>query len=315
MIDKPELSFFGMGEGDPSNIGQGPSKPVHPSHASTKALMHHLLDYVRDWWLKPSEEEKNDKTRSFSPMLIAVCANGDIVPIVAVMAFDEDQKEEFALNMRKKFQVWNVQRYAFISEAWVATYNGKDTRIPRKGGIPEHMRPVNRHDRKEVMSLAVVGKDEETEFYALELVRDWDTGLVTGLTPFDAGITGVKKGKGLQMSGRFMDLLKPPPYEGNPAMNPENMQQISMLSIILDMPEFMRERYEKFGQDFDGLQAKGRDIKARMEAAYKKLAKAPEPEWDSLCKVLEAIMGEAGEYGRQMLTDIEERQARERPAN
>lgn len=307
MGDK-QMGIISMGGGDASSIGQGPAQPIPATHASNTALLEHTKRYVEQFWFEAGEDERNDKNRTFSPMVIAVCANGDIVPIMAAMAFDEDEKEEFALTMRKLFQVWNVQRYAFISEAWVAVYEGKDPR-DKDGSLPESLRPVNREDRKEVMTINIAGKNEENEFDALEMVRDWNTGLVTGLISFE---TSFGDKSGIKMTGRFMKLLEPPPFEGNPAHNPENQTQIEMLSVILEAPEFMRERYEKFGQDFEGVRAKGTAIKKRLKIAYDDLSKAPEPEWEGLCAALNVVLDEARVYAQQMLSDIDERRAGER---
>jgi hypothetical protein len=308
-----KMEMHSVGEGDSSQIGKGPAKPVDPSHASTKALVRHLRRYAKDWWLKAPDDERNDKSRSFAPMIIAVCANGDLVPVVAAMAFDEDEKEHFALHMRKMFQEWNVVRYAFMSEAWVATYEGPDPRVD--GGLPEHLKPANRHDRKEVITICAASKNEESDFYALEMIRDWNTGLVVDLVPLDTGMRGVPKGRGLKMSGRFMELLEPPPYVGNPALDPENVSQFAMLSVILEAPEFMRDRYEKFGQDFEQVKATGLEIKQRLQTAVDNLENAPEPEWKSRIAELTPVYQEAMEYAKKMLTDINERKARENPGH
>ena len=156
---------------DVMQIGKGPRKPLAKDYSSVENLAAHMVQYLREWWAEPEQTVESE----FQPMLIAVCKNGDIVPIVVSSDFDADGKDAFADQCRTMFELWDVERYVFTSEAWMAP-----GRIGASEGLPRNEMPSQREDRMEVVIVTAVER-ERSIFICLEMVRDWITGKITDL--------------------------------------------------------------------------------------------------------------------------------------
>ena len=168
---------------DFNKIGKGPSKEVPEEFRSAQSLHDHLVATHREFYAN------GDKDAMLQPMLMVVCGNGDIVPIMTEFA-DEDGKEKFSALMRKAFRAWNVTRYAFVSESWMATYDDRSL----SGGMPSQ-----REDRKEIVVTFAMERNGESVMSVLELIRDWNTGKVSDLREID--------GFDAAPSGRFAELF------------------------------------------------------------------------------------------------------------
>ncbi|RYD68574.1 MAG: hypothetical protein EOP83_00575 [Verrucomicrobiaceae bacterium] len=240
-----------------SKIGQGPAREIIADFASTDAVVQHLVQHARTYWLDASDEDKAEEGRSFAPMILAICQNGDVVPVVVGGGFDDEEKDAFVSAMREQFQKWGVVRYGFMSEAWVATYDkGEDASL----------RPAERMNRVEVMTICAADKDGNTSFTALEMVRD-ATARVVDL-PVYQPLAG-NKSAGSQFGGRFTTLLQEVPDEDDNEQN--NAAVLARLQMILNIPDAMEEI---LGDDFEALQAEGRAIWGRINEAVEKIGRA-----------------------------------------
>lgn len=187
--NKPHLTLVQGPGGDMSEIGQGPGQETPKPFRTLDGLLDYHEDMLRGWWNEP-ERTKDDV---FDPMLIGVCANGDLVPVVASAAFrDDDSKDQFTAYMRERMREWNVVRYIMISEAWAMRTNGELPNVP----------PSQSPDRYEIiMMLAADATDAKGR--TLQMIRDWQTGKVVHLIR--------EHGDDGDHSGRFANLLKPEP--------------------------------------------------------------------------------------------------------
>lgn len=167
---------------DVKNIGKGPVKKLPEEFRSSQSLHDHLVAAHRTFYAN------GDKDAMLKPMLMVVCANGDIVPILTEFS-DEDGKEKFAATMRRAFRTWNVIRYAFVSESWMATYDDRSL----SGGMPSQ-----REDRKEIVVTFAMERDGASVMSVLELIRDWNTGKVSELREMD-GFDGPPSGRFAQL--------------------------------------------------------------------------------------------------------------------
>jgi hypothetical protein len=236
---------------DVTKIGKGPKKPLGKDYRSVKNLAAHMVQYLRDWWADPEQ----DGSSEFRPMVIAVCKNGDIVPIVVDASFDEDNKDAFVEQCRTMFKVWGVERYVFTSEAWLAESRQEDT----SRGVPKEDMPSQREDRLEVTIVTAIERGKSV-FTCLEMIRDWDTGKVNELREmkeiFGAPVSQLE---GLS-KGRFSTMLEEPVA---PEV-PDNLQYtLDVLRVVLDVPEAMRSDIK----DFDRWKKHGASLSARLEAA------------------------------------------------
>lgn len=118
----------------------------------------------------------------------AWCLMGpDGFKIVATPFIGEESKEPVARAMRQLMCEWSTERYTLVHEAWLA--HG-----------PSKLEPRKRDDRIEVVM--VLGCDREgSHIRSYEIVRDWNSGVVTSLKPLD------DEGDQIMASGRFCDLL------------------------------------------------------------------------------------------------------------
>jgi hypothetical protein len=107
-----------------------------------------------------------------------------------VMRSDE-AKEVFCHAFRQAAQEFEVERYAFVCEGWVANATPDDPQSQR--------RPSEREDRREVLIIAVSNRQGEAIASMREILRD-SAGQVSGLGPEEHTPE-------LKLGGRFIGLL------------------------------------------------------------------------------------------------------------
>lgn len=132
-----------------------------------------------------------DKSGSISPMWIAVCEDGSIIPIVTQM---EDKDDTVAV-IKQLFKDREVVRYVSLLEAW-ALVLGKDAKIPesmeRGGSIASHP------ERREIIWVTAEDRHGNTKVGQYFILRP-EHGKPT-LSPF-------KEMDGDRSEGRFANLL------------------------------------------------------------------------------------------------------------
>lgn len=262
----PKLNLSGFtpeGEqADPDTIGKGPKKPLPRRFQTLDGLLDAHEEHVRAWW----KEHGSDASASHRPMIIAVCKNGDIVPVMAMLAFDEAMKDQFADHMRGLLHQWRAERYVFISEAWLAEI---DTTKDDPGW--EHLPPSQRNDRKEIMMLVAADR-KKTKERMLEMVRDWTTGCVTELKADPK-----RDEAAASMGGRFSTLLQP---LDNPLDAEEHQERLTLLETALHLRGAVPERIDDFKRTRDW----GRALWAEVEAARKAVESAvTKADMDAAC--------------------------------
>jgi hypothetical protein len=252
MADAADMfAFLGVGVGtgfDPFKIGTGKKSPFPPGHESAEALLDHLTDYARTIYLAPDATAETQ----LRPMVIACCANGDVVPLVNVGLFDADEKDAWADMCRKVFKEWNVKHYGLIVEAWAATPRADDLTL--SGGLKENaMRPSERDDRVEVVMITAEDRRGRTKGRTLEIVRDYATGKVADLRPILEDI-----GEEAMLRGRFASLLKEPEpiaQPVHPCANEEVLNRhhavATMLSLIPEIRDLGDRREEFVARAYD----------------------------------------------------------------
>lgn len=252
-------------------IGKGPKKDLPIEFETVNGMLDHMVNYVRDFWLGPNARDPQDKDKSFTPMITAVCANGDILPIVIGTSFDEESKDDLVEMCQKNFAAWGVVRYVFASEAWIASYSGDDAQKAMKD--PNRPMPSQVESRIEAMTIQVIDKDGSQASAALEMVRDWQTGLVTDLKEhlMDRFVpSDVRKGSGMKLAGRFASLLEGHQKPKNPMHSPHNAMMVNMFKQVLNPPEtMMRAKFEAVGQDHRPTMEAGKAILEKLEMGWK----------------------------------------------
>ena len=167
------------------DLGKGPYKPIPEQYSTNKKMAETIMEMHKGLYVA------NPKTE-LMPGVFLVCQNGDIAPIVTGFGPDAD-KDYFAFFLRVKMKEWNVVRYAFFSEAWVADASS-------------NIMPSKREDRKEITMVCVEDKTSPPHAVMLEIVRDWEDGTVTGFKPLDLQVS--MSDAGVTFGGRFSGLLR-----------------------------------------------------------------------------------------------------------
>ena len=136
---------------------------------------------------------------SIMPSFVIESANGQIA-IVATPWTSERDKELTVLALRATMRKAGVERYSFISEAWMAV---AAPGTERKARLADHEMPSQRPDRIEVV---IITASDATEVRSamLRIIRG-EAGTVVRLDRDKADAKHVK--------GRFADLLKPNPEQ------------------------------------------------------------------------------------------------------
>jgi hypothetical protein len=105
------------------------------------------------------------------PMLFVVCRNGDTFQLFTDFP-DAVSRDRFCDTMRVMFKQWGVCHYCWTGEGWVAR--------PTEDGV---LAVDKRADRVEIVFTNAVQADGQWCSSVHEIVRDWNTGRSTGLTP------------------------------------------------------------------------------------------------------------------------------------
>lgn len=174
---------------DFSSIGRSPAKPIPTEVQSVEGFLKLVVDRHGAFYFENPRAE-------FRPLLLVLCENGDMVPIMA--AFDgEDSKDEFCAEMRHQFKEWRVKSYVFAMEAWLSTLSTVD--LNEDGSIDDDKRPSKQPDRKEVVFTLAIDRDGNKAKSCLEIHRNYK-GEVSHIEPME-GFDGV------DFAGRFAELL------------------------------------------------------------------------------------------------------------
>ncbi len=308
MTDRGGMKFENVaGDAPVDTIGKGPKRDLPVDFETVNGLIDHMTRYVRDYWLGEDARDKDDAKKQFLPMVTAVCANGDIVPMMIGTNFDEDSKDDLVEMCQINFNKWGVVRYVFASEAWLASYEGDAARaeLDKKDRLP----PSQVESRVEVMTIQAVDRDGTHAFAALEMVRDWSTGLVTDLKEFQierAVPPDMRKpGSQMQFKGRFSTLMDPHVPPKNPLLDAQNQQMIKMFSTVLNPPEEMlRERYKSLGKDHKPIFEAGKKLLADMQSCWDMMEKAETvAEQRAILDVLNKLNGDAQKHLMKVLLD------------
>jgi hypothetical protein len=149
-----------------------------------------LLDWVR----QGTEEWLLEKGGVHPHVVIerAGMEHRSILPLEDHFMASDEAKEAFCAAFRRAAEEFQVERYAFVCEGWVANASPDDPQ--------SHVRPSEREDRREVLIVMVSSREDEALGSIREILRDAD-GVVTGLGPEEHEPE-------LQMGGRFVGLLR-----------------------------------------------------------------------------------------------------------
>ena len=132
----------------------------------------------------------------FRPVLMVLCENGDLFPVM-VEGFGEDEhKDLFCAQMRVAFKLWRVKSYVFAMEAWLSYEAAKH--VNPDGTIDTTKSASQQSDRKEVVFTIAIDKDGNKAKSCLEIIRDYQGG--AHVIPFPMG-------NDMDFAGRFTELL------------------------------------------------------------------------------------------------------------
>lgn len=146
-----------------------------------------LLDTVVE---KHRQYFKDSPDGMLQPMFIVESPEG--LQVIAVEFGDEQEKQILCARMRLMFKLLGVERYAFFSESWAASYKDMDE---LDGGKMPSQRP----DRVEIIMTVAADKSGTKLGSTLEMVRG-ESGGVIDLKPWGAA-------DGVDFAGRFSELL------------------------------------------------------------------------------------------------------------
>lgn len=226
--------------------GQGEPQPSPQGFDTLEALLDTHEGMGRQFYKTAKADQQH------LPMIVCVCRDGTIAPVVAVDAFTNDErKSEFFTFMRGKMQEWNVVRYITMVEAWVATASTKD-----EDAYLNDYTPSQRADRKECFVMVAADKDRAIGRMMI-LKRNPHSGRVNRVEE-DADL----KDMAHKMGGRFSELLKP---EGR-AMWWLDEEEMAMWSISLDLS--LHNDPSRF-DDFEGMKARGALLWTQLQGAYR----------------------------------------------
>lgn len=171
-------------------IGQGPAKPIPTEIATVEGFLKKIADHHAMWY-------QNNPDGEFRPLLMVLCENGDLIPILVAGFGEDEEKTVFCEQMRETFKKWRVKSYVFAMEAWMSSMSVSD--LNEDGTIDSSKSPSKQPDRKEVVFTIAVDKDGNKAQNCLEIIRDYQG--KPHLIPLDA-LSGV------DFAGRFAELLR-----------------------------------------------------------------------------------------------------------
>lgn len=172
-----------------SDIGRGPAKPIPPEIETVEGFLDMIV-------AKHAEFYQENPNTEFRPMIIALCENGDMVPIMIGGDGSEEAKEAFCLQMGVAFKLWRVKSYVFSNEAWLSF--AAASQINPDGTIDEDKSASKQPDRKEVLFTSAVAKDGTSAHNCMEIIRDYKGG--AHLVPYELP-------EGVTLGGRFANLF------------------------------------------------------------------------------------------------------------
>lgn len=174
---------------DFQSIGRGPAKPIPPEIATVEGFLKKITDHHASWY-------QDNPDRQFRPLLMVLCENGDMVPILVEGFSEEEEKQAFCEQMREAFKAWGVKSYVFAMEAWLSFASA--AMLNPDGTIDRTKSPSEQPDRKEVIFTVAVDRNGKKAQNCLEIIRDFQ------------GKPHVVPFKGLDdtdFAGRFTELL------------------------------------------------------------------------------------------------------------
>jgi hypothetical protein len=241
---KFSISGLNVEVNDPALFGRGPSQEIPSDLRDVRSMTDDLVQLVRDWWLDAPEADRKDNQRTFDQLIVAVCANGDLIEILPELK-DDDDKAAFIQAARLMFREWKVERYALVSEAWKAP------------DAHTTVRPSQCSGRKEVMIVSAIDRNG-CSTATLEMVRDWQSGCVVDL------LEDAREYTTNVPNGRFMRLLEEPTPVSVDQIGRLSQLAATMLTVNAQLSN-IEARCGGFGHDRDLIRSQGADIAARLE--------------------------------------------------
>ena len=174
---------------NPSDIGRGPAKPI-PAELET------VNGFIDMMTAKHAEFYHENPDAEFQPLLMVLCENGDLIPVMVDGFGNDDQKDLFCAQMRVAFKLWRVKSYVFAMEAWLSYAAAKA--VNPDGTIDSDKSASKQSDRKEVVFTIAIDKDGNKAKSCLEIIRDYQGG--AHVVPFDLPAEA-------DFAGRFAELL------------------------------------------------------------------------------------------------------------
>lgn len=174
---------------NPSDIGRGPAKPI-PAELET------VNGFIDMMTAKHAEFYHENPDAEFQPLLMVLCENGDLIPVMVDGFGNDDQKDLFCAQMRVAFKLWRVKSYVFAMEAWLSYAAAKA--VNPDGTIDSDKSASKQSDRKEVVFTIAIDKDGNKAKSCLEIIRDYKGG--AHVVPFDLPPEA-------DFAGRFAELL------------------------------------------------------------------------------------------------------------
>ena len=194
---------------DWENIGKGPPKAIPENLRTHKKLHASMLALHEKFYAEAGPDDM------LKPMIMIVCKNGDVVPIIARMSTPEE-KDAFADDMTASFKKWKVTHYAFVMEAWMRYTNQQE--YDEAGGDMANMKaPSASPDRIEVVHTFAQNQRGQVMASLQKIVRGEDGRVLKlelmNMTERDAPpeIVDTEANPMLGFAGRFADLLRPEP--------------------------------------------------------------------------------------------------------
>lgn len=248
-------------------IGKGEGHVCPEEARTTEGLLTHLERWATDFWMKPSDEDRDDPSRGFIPTIVAVCGNGEIQHVVLNVPFDEENKDRIVRAMRHQFKQWGVVRYGFVSEAWAATYKV----FPQGTDEDERVQPSEHPERREIMNIVVADREGAVFVSALDIKRDYN-GIVRNIVKN----TDMQSNPG-SFGGRFASLLKEGPEsaeDGDVSGMSSPMEFLKNLSNVLIIPDEMES---VLNEQFSTLRADGETLFRQIAETVKEVMMTNDP--------------------------------------
>lgn len=145
-----------------SEIGRGPAQPIPPEIETVEGFLRMITDKHEVFY-------HENPTKQFNPLLMVLCENGEIFPIMPQWD-SEAEKQVFCLQMQVAFKLWRVKSYVFAMEAWLSS--AAVQHINEDGSIDEGKNASEQPDRKEVIFTIAVDKTNKVQ-KCLEIKRDY----------------------------------------------------------------------------------------------------------------------------------------------